>query len=239
MTVFRRVARLHLPKTNDHSTILRMICRTDPILFGASHQTFDDVRGPLTSCRGHSKRAFSANPSLAVMLVRFLVRIDSERETHMLNLIISRNALVDVVHSYCNSTKSPGADAIGIQEATPVDLIWSHWSPGIVRWCTGPETQSIWITTIAGQRFAGMHSSGDLVIKDFNQYAVKRMRMDLKNNGNVEGKELLLSDQARGCVIESHARSPMDEGNLNRVFAEVISRNELPYTETMYIILGQ
>lgn len=230
-TVFRRVALLHLPEMNHRSSIRRATCQTDYIPSSEPRQISRNAEG--SPRKGLRKRVFTADPSLAVVLVRFVVLAD--RDLHLAsqiaNLIISRTALVDAVRSYCSSAKELGLN--DVNEVFPVEIPWSDWSPDIIRWCTDFETQSRGMG-ISGQRCAGVPASGKIVVKDFNQYAVSFVSMTLRKAGHLKGTELCLDGGTRSYLIDSHYRKWEDQKYLSRIFTEDICQTELPYVETTW-----
>lgn len=230
-TVFKRVALLHLPEMNHRSSILRAACQTDYITSNEPRQISRNTgHSPLQGLR---KCDFTADPSLAIVLVDFVVLAD--RDLHLaskiVNLIISRTALVDAVRSYCSSAKELGSK--GVKEEIPVEIPWSRWSPDIARWCMDSQTQLRGMA-ISGQRCAGVPASGKIVVKDFNQYAVNFMSATLRNAGHLKGTELCLDGGARSRLIDSHYRSWENQVYLSRIFTEDICQTELPYVETTW-----
>lgn len=230
---FKRIARLGLPRMNLNFGIFNITCRADPNPFGAPHPKREDVR---EWQRSHS-RPFSADPSRALVLAHILIRESDLRQGpqphwrlrwHRLNLVFHRYAIVDAIHAQAQEPRVMDDEG---EEGRDIDIPWNKWAPGNVRFWVGDEEHSVWITTTAGQRFAGLDMDGQLVVKNFNPYAVKRMRA-LDTDEMQEDQALGESTNVE--LFDTYERTSADHGCLETVFSiDDTGFEELPFVETV------
>lgn len=232
---FKRIARLGLPRMNENCHIYNITCRADPNPIGAAaaaHPKEDEIRDWQRS----RERSFSADPSRALVLVHILIRENELRQHpwlhwrvcwHRLNLVVHRDALVEAI---CAQSRPRGV----IEEETNRTLLWKQWAPGIVRWCVGDEGKLTRITTTSGQRLVSLNTYGQLVVKDFNPHAVKRLRAALEASWQRIDLELQLSDSTCAEIVRTNVQRSEDLECLEIVFStEDVLSKELPYVETI------
>lgn len=227
--MFKRIARLGLPRMNANCHVFNITCRADPNPLGVHHPKQDDIRDWQKS----RERSFSADPSRSLVLMRILIRENEPRlhpwlhyrtRWHRINLLVHRDALVD-------ATRSQAGPHDRVPEPTKI-VPWTQWAPGIVRWCVGDVERSVRITTTSGQRFVSLDTYKRLVVKDFNPHAVKRLRAALQLSG--QWKELEMSDSTRTRIVERNASPSEKHESLQTVFlSDDITIEEMPYVETV------
>ena len=132
--------------------------------------------------------------------------------------------------------------------------VWAHGPCGdVVRWCDAPDEE--WITTTSGHKYVALRTRKELIIKDFNPYAVRRARATFRKSKNLKksgmgpvnrggagqdiGRVLVaknylnLDDRTRMCVVESY---DSEEDWVDKIFPDLrhgSNTGGLPYVETI------
>lgn len=224
---------------NANCSIFDITCRVDPNPFGVPHPKQQDVH----EWKKTRERSFSADPSRAVVLMHVRVH-ESELcqrprplrwgRLHVLNLLVHRDALLQAIHAQFELSMSNNGET---GEESIKTVPWTQWAHGIVRWCVDDDEHPFWITSVSGQRFVTLNTCNQLVVKDFNPHAVKRMCTALQTSG--KGRELQLSDSTCARIVGRNARLSEDRECLETVFqSDDLLIAELPYVETVSDLLS-
>ncbi|EJD05128.1 uncharacterized protein FOMMEDRAFT_154315 [Fomitiporia mediterranea MF3/22] len=203
---FERVLILELPALQPLVRIDKIRCRSEPNPKGAMHPRAAQIWSENTEYTRRKRRSpMSPDPMKTIVLLRFYYReYPNEGQyiqmggwgvlRHSISLVLRRQFLLDIARELERSpvlTDVMKKSDRGKKPCAP-SLPWRLWSTNA--WWQAADMQLPHrVMTSAGQRYLGhgIDENGNLVVKDFNPYTVRRARAVQRPGYCVAAEELM------------------------------------------------